>query len=208
MSPKQRRDGPYIWVTWLKGLIVGGDSCEWAGWFKTHWQYYDKAPSDFDSVGWNMNHTRLLRDLRIEREQAGELVTIERQNRFTYRTESGVTIGGIPDLVGVPAEGSQGTIYDAKTGQERDSDKVQVMIYMYLLPMAHPDFEGKVLSGELVYRDARYKIPDSAIDDKFVDNLNFWIEVLASDTSAKKVPSEMECRFCDIGQSECPERMV
>ena len=33
--PVLRKDGPYIWVTWLNKLITGDQSCEWAYWFRT-----------------------------------------------------------------------------------------------------------------------------------------------------------------------------
>ena len=40
--PVLRKDGPYIWVTWLNKLITGDQSCEWAYWFRTQ----------FDSNSW------------------------------------------------------------------------------------------------------------------------------------------------------------
>ena len=52
------RDGPYIWVTWLTKLMVGENSCEWAAWFKSHFQGYDKVPNDFDVTAWQMAHTK------------------------------------------------------------------------------------------------------------------------------------------------------
>lgn len=207
MSTRQKRDGVYVWVTWLPGLMVGSQSCEWASWFKANYQYFEQAPSDFDSVAWNMNHTRLLRSLRQERVQAGEQVSYENQNRFTYRAPSGVVIGGIPDLVGLRPGGQGGTVYDAKTGRERDSDRVQVMIYMYLLPLANPNLRGVPLDGEVVYQNARFRIPASAINAEFIEGFNHWLGILASQEPATKVPSQMECRFCNIAKSECPERI-
>lgn len=208
MSQKQKRDGSYIWVTWLKGLMVGDQSCEWASWFKSNYQNYEKVPSDFDSVAWNMNHTRLLRELHQVRRQAGDQISLERQNRFTYRHPSGVVLGGMPDLVSISTSNESATVYDAKTGQERDADRVQVMIYMHLLPLAHPAFEGMQLDGMVVYQDSQFYIPASAIDNKFIEGLTSWIDVLSSKTPALKVPSLSECRFCEVSKSECPERIA
>ena len=40
--PVLRKEGPYIWVTWLTKLLTGDDSCEHASWFKTQ----------FDAKSW------------------------------------------------------------------------------------------------------------------------------------------------------------
>jgi len=47
----QRRDMPYIWITWLTKLLVGENSCEWAAWFRANHECrsYDKVPSPFDA---------------------------------------------------------------------------------------------------------------------------------------------------------------
>ena len=44
------RDSPYIWVTWLTKLLVGENYCEWAGWFKAHYERYDKVPAKLDTT--------------------------------------------------------------------------------------------------------------------------------------------------------------
>ena len=44
------REHPYIWTTWLARLLAGQDQCEWAGWFRAHYQDWTKPPSDFDST--------------------------------------------------------------------------------------------------------------------------------------------------------------
>jgi hypothetical protein len=30
------RDGSYIWVTWITGLMSADKQCEWAAWFRAH----------------------------------------------------------------------------------------------------------------------------------------------------------------------------
>jgi len=63
----QRRDTPYVWVTWLTKLLVGENSCEWAAWFKAnHYSSsYDKVPSTFDATEWQLQHTELLNKVRL-----------------------------------------------------------------------------------------------------------------------------------------------
>ena len=60
-----KRDGVFVWITWLSRVMAGEQSCEWASWFKAHYENYHKAPSDFDTAKWNIEHTLQLRRLRI-----------------------------------------------------------------------------------------------------------------------------------------------
>lgn len=202
----QKRTGVYVWVTWLPRLIIGEQSCEWGFWYKANYEYYERVASDFDSVRWRTDHTRMLRELRREREAAGEQVFVEGQNMFKYETPEGIVIAGTPDMVAL-AEGKRGTIYDAKTGRQSDSHQVQVMIYMYLIPLTKPEWANIVFDGAVVYKDTRIAIPSNAIDDAFKDNLDYFVKILASSEPAHKVPSELGCRFCDIHKQECPERI-
>jgi hypothetical protein len=186
---------------------MAGDSvCEWGPWFKTHYQGYSKAPSDFDQATWQVNHTRLLRQLRLEREATGEQILIEGQTRFSYeRRAANLVLSGKPDLLGI--SGETVTVYDAKTGQPRAADKVQVMIYMYCIPLSIPAFEAKTFRGQVVYQDERVDIPPVAVGAEFEGNFNYFLDILDSDTAPIKVPSSGECRFCDIGKADCPERI-
>lgn len=36
------RNSPYVWVTWLTKILAGEQSCEWASWFKAHYQDFEK----------------------------------------------------------------------------------------------------------------------------------------------------------------------
>src|SRR5437899_11533953 len=97
-----RRDGTFVWATWLSKLMAGEISCEWAPWFRSHFQRYSKAPSDFDQATWRIKHTRCLRDLRVERETAGDQIFIEGQTQFYFeRRDTGLLLSGRPDLIGI-----------------------------------------------------------------------------------------------------------
>ena len=50
------RDFPYIWATWLTKLLTGENSCEWAVWFKAHYQDWTRTPSEFSQAEWMLNH--------------------------------------------------------------------------------------------------------------------------------------------------------
>lgn len=201
-----QRAEPYIWTTWLTKLLVGEDCCEWGSWFKAHNQSYNKVPDSFDRTAWQMEHTALLRDIREKLESQQYAVFLERQNYFTARgKQSAITIGGQPDLIAT--KGSYGVICDAKTGQPRPSDHVQVMIYMWAIPYALRQYSTLSFEGKVIYRDHEIEIPNSAINESFVNNLTKLIQRIGSAEPPRKIPSAMECQFCQIANSECPERI-
>ena len=133
---------PYIWVTWLSKLLSGEASCEWASWFKAHYERgsYSQIPTAFDQAAWNLSHTRLVGRIRDRLEGEGRSVTVEAQNQFTLVGRV-ATVGGRPDIIAV--SGDSVTVCDAKTGQPRVSDQIQVMAYMYTAPLAFPQYDGK-----------------------------------------------------------------
>jgi len=200
------RTEPYIWTTWLTKLLVGEEFCEWGAWFKTHHQSYNKVPDSFDRTAWQMEHTALLTDILGGLESQQYAIFLERQNYFTARgKQSGITIGGQPDLIAT--KGSYGLICDAKTGQPRPSDHIQVMIYMWAIPYALRQYSAMSFDGKVIYRDHEIEILNSAINEPFINNLAKLIQRLGSADPSRKVPSAIECRFCQIANSECPERI-
>ncbi len=201
----QTRDGVFVWITWLAKVMAGEQACEWASWFKAHYEKYEKAPSDFDAAKWKIEHTRKLRELRLERQKLRERILLEGENEIRYTAPSGVVVVGRPDLIAV-TDGPP-TIYDVKTGQQRASNEVQVMLYMYLLPQTVAAFRGTRPAGCVVYNESRVGIPSEAVDQAFVENFEYFLGIIGSSDPALKVPSRNECRFCDIAKPECPERI-
>ncbi len=202
---EQRGGGPYIWVTWLSKILAGEATCEWASWFKAQHESWSwrKAQSSFDFVKWNMNHTEMLGGLRNRFVGEGYEVRVENQNAFTASGKT-AKLGGKPDLVAIgPAQ----LIVDAKTGQPRTSDHVQVMTYMWALPRVDSRYSGVVFDGLVCYQDHEVPIPSNAIDAEFERRLADTVSRLASTAPAHKVPSFGECSWCDIGKEACPERI-
>lgn len=197
------RDKPYVWVTWLKGLMAGDDQCEWQTWYKIHHQDYTKRPSDFDSVEWNLNHTRLLRHARYKW-GASWHTTLEKQNSFKVELgQANAIVSGKPDLIARSGDGRLGLIIDAKTGKPRTSDRVQVLLYMYLYPWGTDD--PAKFEGVLQYTAREEKIPASMLTEEFKETFHFWMDILLSETAPEAIPSEDECDWCDI--MDCPLRI-
>ena len=80
------------------------------------------------------------------------------------------------------------------------------MVYMYAVPRALRQYGGVEFDGKIVYEDNEIVIPASAVDETFITNLGQLIRRVASSTPARKVPSAMECGFCNITKAECAER--
>ena len=203
------RDKPYMSVTWIPKFLVGDQSCIWACWFKTHHQGYERVPSDFDSAKWNAEHTDLMNSLIEELEELGCELFIERQNSFKVKSaRSGMIVSGKPDLIAVFPDGRT-VIYDAKTGHKSPAHVLQVQIYMYLLPRSDmARWNGKRFEGAVVYADAhQVDIPADSIDRAFVARLATFMQKMTSGMPPRRVPSRQECRWCDIGKADCPERV-
>ena len=204
--PLLRKEGPYIWVTWLTKLLTGDDSCEFASWFKT--QFDSKSWTRAERVGnlarWQVGHTDLKNARAKEFREQGYQVTQEAQNHFTVKGKQ-ATIAGKVDLVA--RQGDLVWVTDIKAGQPRTSDVVQVMIYMYLLPIARPDLLGATIKGLVVYGDREQEIQPDEVEPWFIQALQSLIHRLAAQEPAVKVPSWAECQFCDISSINCPERV-
>ena len=199
------RAHPYIWATWLAKLLAGQDPCEWAGWFRAHYQDWTKPPSDFDSTQWMLNHTALLNRERERLEELGHTVFVENQNSFRLRGRQ-AALAGKPDLIAV--KNSNAIIIDAKTGRPSPHHAVQVMIYQYAVPLALAQYQGIEFTGQVAYPNSNVSIPASRTDSEFVRNLGALIRRFSDDVPARRVPSFAECRFCDITSADCQERVT
>lgn len=203
------RSSPYMHATWPTKYLTGEKSCLWACWFKAHHRDYAKAPSDFDLVRWQAEHTVLVNSLVADLEKHGCTVLIEHQNSFRIESRrSGLTVSGRPDLIAKYPDGRI-VIYDAKTGRESSSHLLQVQLYMYLLPRV-PDspWRGRRFWGAVVYPDGTEKrIPPESIDGPFIERLADFMLKMASDMPARRVPSEFECGQCDLTGADCPEKI-
>ena len=202
--PAIRRDFPYIWTTWLPRLLTGENSCEWAIWFKAHYQNWTKPPSDFNQAEWLANHTKLLNEQRDLWVQRGYETRIEGQNAFRLRGHSAI-LAGKPDLLVLSND--HVLVTDVKTGAERPWHRYQLMIYMYALPRAMPEFRDARIAGEIIYPNQTKRVPQGGIDQGFIEDLSVLIRRIAAPEPPVRVPSAAECRFCDITAADCPARV-
>lgn len=199
-----RTGKPYIWVTWLSALL-GGRQCVWSAWFKAHYKY-DKFEEEAGNLAeWNRDHNRMMRARRIELEEAGWAVAVEAQNEFKLEGAVAV-VAGKPDIVATLP--GHVLVVDGKTGRERDSDWWQVLLYLFALPKSRPDLVGG-LEGEVHYKrgDKRVTVPATALTPDRLDDIVTLIKTIGGATPPAKAPSRDECKRCNIGVGDCPQRV-
>lgn len=97
MAAEKRRNGPYIWVTWLTELMAGEKDCEWSSWFKAQHDSssWTPVPNNGDLALWKMRHASLLDQYRAEMEEDGYVTTVEAQNQFVLKGST-ATVSGKP----------------------------------------------------------------------------------------------------------------
>lgn len=196
----------YLWCTWLTPLLAGDASCEWAIWFKGHYQFLKLERDGFDLAAWKVRHAEMV-EARAELLRAdGWTVYVEDQNKFNLKGRSAI-VGGKPDIFA-----TRGTIdalvVDCKGGKRRASDLQQVLIYMLGLPLAFPGaLTGRALAGEVQYRDGSVEIPPDAFTPALRARIVETIRRMGLAESPRRVPSARECAYCDIGPSDCPDRI-
>lgn len=199
------RPHPFIWVTWLSKLMAGERQCQWATWFRSHYDW-NKVPSGCDLARWTADHAELLRARRATLEAQGFTVYTEEQNSFTLMGTAGIEVSGKPDIVAI--RGQDTYVEDCKTGSPRHSDHLQVLVYMLSLPHVEGHCKGRRLEGRIVYKGMVVDVPSSRIDNELRDLFRKTVLTVGGAEPAKKVPSWGECRYCDISKGDCPERIL
>ena len=198
-SPRPR---PYIWVSWLTGLLSGMDKCTWKIWKKAHFRYA-KRPDDgsFDVKEWTRQHDAMTQARALKLREAGYRVTIEDSNAFKIEGKK-ATLAGKADLIAVKEDEKRALVVDEKSGRVKDSDEWQVLIYM--LAFSRLRLKGYVIDGEVEYRGSSKYITPDQYTPEVEDKIFKLIQVVGGDEEPARVPSAMECRFCDI--ATCPDR--
>lgn len=194
---------PYLWVTWLSGLL-GGKQCLWAAWFKSRFKYQKFEAQASQLAEWNREHSAMMRARRAELEENGWHVAVESENEFRLEGEVAI-VAGKPDIIATMP--GHVLVVDGKTGRRRDSDWWQVLIYLLAIKLSRQDLQGELL-GEVHYQrgDTRLPIPERELTDARQDEIVRLIKVIGAPQAPPRSPSRDECLRCNIGFADCPER--
>jgi hypothetical protein len=179
--------------------------CAWSVWFRTYFRY-EKLNTNFDSAKWSASHRTLVNERVNMLEAEGYTVYVEGENRFeVLGREYLVKVAGKPDIIAL--KDGHAWVEDCKTGQRKNSDLYQMLIYLLLLPVSLAPCQGLSLQGRLIYRDEVVEIRATQVNQDFRAQFRAAIAILSSTTPPRKVPSFQECRFCDISAQYCLERV-
>lgn len=208
--PETRRRSPFVWVTWLTGLLSGDKHCQFALWYRAQFEYEKRAdPKSADLSKWKADHARMV-DARAQQiRDLGWTVRVEAQNKFIIHGET-AALSANPDLValGTDLSGEPVAIAeDCKTGKHRDSDYWQVVVYMLFLPLAFRELlAGRRLSGTVVYRDQDVDIHSHHADAAAKAAVAGFMRMAGGPNRPPTTPSAGECSFCDV--LSCPDRIA
>ena len=200
--PQKRRGPAYVWATWLAKILAGEKVCEWAVWFRSrHEPGSWRRNGNGAGADWHLRHTALLTQTVSRWRDRADHLLVEDQNYFQLQGKAAV-LAGKPDLVAL--NGSTGTVVDAKTGRPSPSHEVQVQLYMFALRTLYP---GRAFDGLVVYPDREIEVPADAVDEEFVSTVALTISRLTGWPEPPRMPSAVECRFCDVTLEDCPDRI-
>lgn len=203
MATTPRHGKPYIYVTWITGILAGEQECRFAPYFKAHFKYDKRQDRHFDRAAWTADHTAMVAarasQLRIE----GWEVSVESANQFSLVGETAV-LAGKPDLVA--RKPGEALVIDCKTGTERASDWFQVLVYLFALPKRYPDLSVVRLSGEVCYRSGPIAIHAEELNLARRDDIVAAVRQAAAAVPPAKSPNRHDCAFCDIDTTDCAER--
>lgn len=202
--PKQRTK-QFIWVTWLAKVLAEEKKCIYSIQQISNYQF-PKQPNNYDSS----EHDEKVIQRAIILEKQGFTVYVEYQNSFKVNGKTyDVCVSGRPDIVAVKDDWV--IVEDIKTGKRRNSHKMQVLLYMLLLPLASETkdiCQKQIPHGRLIYPDGIVDIPAWQVDDKFRKRLKEAIATITSSKSLKPKPSPWECRYCQIPHEYCQAKMA
>lgn len=199
-----------MWVSWVTGLLAGTARCEWAAWYKAHFQHAKRVrETDFDMDRWERQHQELV-DAHVQELLGGPdpwpTVTVETMNKFQLKGQAAI-LAGKPDIVAVqgsraPNERGAGLVIDEKGGSPKPEHVWQVKLYLYALERL-PAWKHLALTGQLAYRGVRKDVTLAPGDDV---RIGLVMRMVAAADPPKHTPSADECDTCDI--DSCPARIA
>lgn len=208
MPGKRPKDGkPSVYATHLAGLLSGDKECKFAAWFKARYWYDKVEDTAFDRAGWTSDHTAMVQAERDRLVREGWVVSLESANKFDLEGKVG-SIAGKPDIEAVHYADGQVVavrIVDCKTGRQRNSDWMQVLLYLYAKLRKQPELRN-VLVGVVLYKDKQVPVSVADLTDERIAQLGATMRDVCAEVPPTASPSQRECGYCDISAEHCVAR--
>lgn len=206
MYPDSKRASPYVWTTWIVGLLADVDKCQWKAWFRANYRFA-KTPLDEEATaavkGYTADHDKMVEERVTLLKLTGNTVTVEEQNKFNLKGVN-ATLSGKPDIIVTNPDDTKALIIDEKSGSEKPHDIWQVKIYLYAYDRLWKKKQRlTALEGEVEYRGSRVRVP--AIDEESSKKIIQVMQMTSQKEEPPRIPSQQECGFCNI--LSCPDRV-
>ena len=188
-----RRPAPYVWATWLADFIASDVPCRAK--LVARALYLNLPKGDGVPPAWHIEHAELVEQLRAEDERDLAVVQTEVPIKVDV---GGITIAGKMDVRSEWAPSGRVVVKDAKTGGQRVSDQVQVLLYQHM-EVVSGRTEAEKVSGELVYKDGTvHQVPYSWWQEPAVQRrLTKALDAIRAE-SLEVAPSRNNCIFCPL----------
>lgn len=202
MASTLRNGLPEFWTTALAKALSGDQPCHLAPWLAAHYRL-EKRERDDESQAklakWKADHSAMLTSQVEKMRSEGWKVDVERYFK-THGQKANVA--GKADIVAQKAD-VRPLIVDVKSGSPRDSDVLQVIVEMILIPMAWE--KRMIFSGLVVYPTHEVNIKASEAEE-LKPRLFALIKKLSITTRPDPSPGKLQCKFCDVSEFDCPDR--
>mgnify|MGYP001565145288 CR=1 FL=1 len=196
------RDGlPQFWTTHIAKALSGDQPCQLSTWLGGH-HVLDKRPrEDASSLAlWKTNHTALLHQIVEDFRREEWRCSVE--SFFQVRGQSAI-LSGKADIIAQQTD-FRPLIIDGKSGKPRESDIIQVIIEMVMIPLAWSS-PTMMFDGLVVYDTHRV-----AIEPKQAEELKPRIFALLKELGTmprpEPSPSQSNCAYCDVAEGDCAAR--
>lgn len=204
VTPRNKSLFPFVFVTYVLGLVTGIDQCVWRAWFRSRYKYPERPDPTFNAAAWASQHDDQVEKRVRELQADGWKVQKEGQNWIRVKGEVAV-LAAKPDIVA--SRGGQFLIVDEKTGAQNQKDFWQLLIYTYLLPKAwgQPNLR---LAGQVEYADGtRVDVLPAEFTQELRTKFFSIVKRIGDPMQPEKTPTASECRFCNIPGSVCDKRI-
>ena len=201
MATTPRPGLPYIYLTWLTKVLAGEAECVYQPWVKAHFKYAKRPDTSFNLAAWSVEHNALVTKRAEALRQDGYVITLEDQNSFKLLGKTAI-LAGKPDILAV--RDGRWLVVDAKTGQQRHSDFMQVLIYMLALPRVRGEVQD--ISGEVCYAEYQIPVASEELTPDLEARIFALIRTVGAADRPATAPSARGCAWCDV--ADCKDRYV
>lgn len=194
---------PTFWATTLAKVLSGDQPCPLQPWLSGRLKFPKREGEDSGALAkWKARHTDLLRETTEKMKAEGWKCSVE---QFFKVEGKFAALSGKADLIAQPKAlgASRPKILDAKGGDPKDSDVMQVIIEIVMLPISW----GKNIQfdGEVVYADHVVPVTHAQAME-LAPKIFATLKRLGTDARPEPMPGKSACMWCGVPESECSVR--